>query len=171
MSSIFQKDISKFEKELKKTKRIGKLYSLFTLGIYNNNFNIQKAHDNYIKSKKQYEKFISLQNHSKILNDQLIQTVVLDGIRVSKNTFADFPVLGSENYPDNWEALRKLILVRDNYQCQEESAECKGPLQIHHIIPLSKGGSNDKNNLITLCMYHHSLKHEHMRIRYADLWI
>lgn len=35
----------------------------------------------------------------------------------------------------------------------------RGIIHTHHIIMLSKGGSNDKNNLIKLCPNHHSLIH------------
>jgi CRISPR/Cas system Type II protein with McrA/HNH and RuvC-like nuclease domain len=46
--------------------------------------------------------------------------------------------------------LRKQIFIRDNYTCNY----CKvvgGILEIDHIIPYSKGGSNDINNLTTAC--------------------
>lgn len=46
-------------------------------------------------------------------------------------------------------ALRKSILVRDGYRC----ARClsPGPLDVHHKIPVSEGGSDDPTNLETLC--------------------
>ncbi len=46
--------------------------------------------------------------------------------------------------------LRKEIYIRDNYTCNY----CKttgGRLEIDHIVPYSKGGSNDINNLTTAC--------------------
>ena len=106
---------------------------------------------------------------AKNLDDQLLQYIEIEGARISKNTFSDLPVLGAEGYPKDWENLREIILSRDNYQCQENDAMCTGPLQIHHIIPLSKGGTNRPNNLTTLCMYHHCQKHEHMRMKYENL--
>jgi len=44
---------------------------------------------------------------------------------------------------------RRLIRKRDKHQrCWCGS---KGPLDIHHIVPCHKGGTNDFNNGITLC--------------------
>lgn len=54
---------------------------------------------------------------------------------------------------------REAILNRDNYTCQ-----CCGKkhtlLEVHHIIWRSKGGSDDEDNLITLCHDCHSRVHE-----------
>ena len=50
---------------------------------------------------------------------------------------------------------RMHILKRDNYRCKICGASPKNnehvELQIHHIMPFSKGGLTDDNNLITLC--------------------
>ena len=68
-------------------------------------------------------------------------------------------------YPPDWEARREDVMERDSFQCRE----CNGDkyLQIHHTIPLSKGGTNKINNLITLCEKCHSLKHNHI-FNYSD---
>jgi len=58
--------------------------------------------------------------------------------------------------PPDWNMRRREILIRDNFSC----TECGWPkgfqrrsrqLHIHHIRPLSKGGNNSFDNLITLC--------------------
>ena len=60
-----------------------------------------------------------------------------------------------------WRALRKEVLKRDNYCCQQCGAsqkECEFPLEIHHIIP-PKGNKDlflDANNCITLCKVCHA---------------
>ena len=92
----------------------------------------------------------------------------LDAVRSSPGVvdtlvFSDIPVLNGADYPLDWDNLRDMILTRDNYECTEGDGYCDGPLQIHHIVPLSKGGPNDPDNLTTLCFYHHSLKHSHMQ--------
>jgi len=65
-------------------------------------------------------------------------------------------------YPGNWKDLKSWILRRDTYTCQNCGAQGV-ELHIHHIIPLSKGGSNDPGNLITLCRECHEAVHPHMR--------
>lgn len=52
---------------------------------------------------------------------------------------------------------RKHIYRRDGYTC----VCCGGThyLQVHHYVPRGKGGTNHPHNLVTLCMYCHSLVH------------
>lgn len=52
----------------------------------------------------------------------------------------------------SWPQIRQQVLERDRYTCQ--GRECRGEykvLDVHHKIPLSKGGTDDLENLITLC--------------------
>ena len=49
--------------------------------------------------------------------------------------------------------VRNYVFQRDKFQCQscgKISAQTK--LSIDHIIPLSRGGTNDISNLQTLCL-------------------
>jgi 5-methylcytosine-specific restriction endonuclease McrA len=50
-------------------------------------------------------------------------------------------------------SLRFQILKRDNYRCQMCGVTAKDgtTLEIDHITPVSKGGSNDASNLQALC--------------------
>lgn len=164
--NIFENDLTSAERKLKKAIFWKRILSIITLGTIDNANSVQKAQQKYDECKHQYEKFVSLTNEAKYLDDQLLKEIEIDGIRISYNTFADFKSIGVKGYPINWEELRGLVLTRDNFQCQELDGYCKGPLQIHHILPLSKGGNNDLNNLITLCFYHHACKHEHMKEKY-----
>lgn len=52
---------------------------------------------------------------------------------------------------------RRKIYRRDGYRC----ALCDDPrsLQIHHIIPRGRGGTNLPANLITLCWRCHAIAH------------
>ena len=65
-------------------------------------------------------------------------------------------------YPSNWEELSKAVRDRDGYRC----GHCGSPnlvLHTHHVIPLSRGGSNAMANLMTLCEKCHRSKHPHMK--------
>lgn len=70
--------------------------------------------------------------------------------------------LDSGGYPSNWVELSKTVRVRDEYRCRYCGSTDR-ILHVHHIIPLSKGGSNSFSNLITLCEKCHLRKHPHMR--------
>ncbi|NMX22022.1 hypothetical protein C5S30_06250 [ANME-1 cluster archaeon GoMg4] len=61
-------------------------------------------------------------------------------------------------YPENWDEIRKRIYRRDGWQCQKCGAT-NVQLHAHHIIPLSQGGSNEPDNLITLCKNCHAELH------------
>ena len=63
------------------------------------------------------------------------------------------------------------IIIRDNYTCQEcgitgiiinehgQPIPCNRGLEVHHIIPVSEGGSDHISNLITLCEECHKKQH------------
>jgi hypothetical protein len=50
------------------------------------------------------------------------------------------------------------VLSRDKHTCQ--SCGCSGPMQVHHIHPRSQGGTDQINNLITVCPKCHSKIHK-----------
>ena len=55
---------------------------------------------------------------------------------------------------------REMVLNRDNYTCQYCMGKRKNSkLEVHHIIFRSQGGSDEQDNLITLCGTCHSLLH------------
>lgn len=67
--------------------------------------------------------------------------------------------------------LRHEILDRDGYKCQKDGAtpEKDGvTLQIHHKKFVSQGGSNDPDNLITLCHICHAGEHALARGKAKD---
>jgi hypothetical protein len=49
--------------------------------------------------------------------------------------------------------LYKVVLKRDNYKCVR--CHTKRDLQLHHILPVYKGGPTIEANLITLCSFCH----------------
>jgi len=56
-----------------------------------------------------------------------------------------------ERYPLNWNKLRFAIFKKYNYRCARCGKYSQGNLHLHHIIPLSCGGSNSISNLVPLC--------------------
>lgn len=53
------------------------------------------------------------------------------------------------NY-DTWNALREHVFSRDGHGCVY-CGSVKRPFHLDHVIPLSRGGSSDPNNLVTSC--------------------
>jgi 5-methylcytosine-specific restriction endonuclease McrA len=53
--------------------------------------------------------------------------------------------------------IRSQVLLRDNFRCQE--CNFYKHLEVHHIVPRSKGGTDDPSNLVTLCQRCHAKKH------------
>lgn len=70
--------------------------------------------------------------------------------------------LSGKRSPTFWPLYREECLKRDNYECRECGAEDQPgrfPLEVHHITPLYRGGTNQLENLITLCHKCHMAQH------------
>ena len=57
-------------------------------------------------------------------------------------------------YPPDWLERRSICLERDTYKCRICQKEID--LNVHHVIPVSRGGRHSLQNLITLCRDCHS---------------
>lgn len=66
------------------------------------------------------------------------------------------------NKPE-WETLRQLVLEQDRYRCRICNAYPKEK-HVHHIVPISKFGSNHPNNLVTLCYRCHDRVHPDIKV-------
>jgi 5-methylcytosine-specific restriction endonuclease McrA len=64
-------------------------------------------------------------------------------------------------YPNNWNQLSEAVKHRDGHKCTDCGASGV-ELHVHHVVPLSKGGTNDLDNLATLCSMCHSMIHPRM---------
>lgn len=62
-----------------------------------------------------------------------------------------------ESHAANWQEIRKTVLKRNNYTCQECGFVCSSHQEVHHI----NGDHNDNRleNLETLCTYCHGTQH------------
>ena len=58
----------------------------------------------------------------------------------------------------NWERRRLTALDRDGWRCRKCGRA--GRLEVHHRQPLKDGGSNDLENLLTLCVSCHKAAHK-----------
>ena len=64
-------------------------------------------------------------------------------------------------YTSAWDKLRKWFLTNNPlcYDCLERGEVTPGKV-VHHIKPKSEGGSDDTENLMTLCHRCHNVRHE-----------
>ena len=56
------------------------------------------------------------------------------------------------------ESLKRFLLKKANYRCQYPGCNQSHYLQIDHIHPVRKGGSNKQENLQILCASHNQFK-------------
>ena len=75
-------------------------------------------------------------------------------------------------YPENWAEIKADIKKRDGYMCRKKGCYKPGKkiggdvdLEVHHIKSLSKGGTNDYSNLVTVCTECHEKLHPHYKKR------
>lgn len=76
--------------------------------------------------------------------------------------------------PRAWAVIRERVLDRDEHQCQAREAGCIGvATEVHHIIPQYAGGTDDDENLQSLCSECHARQtsrqaHERALVRKAE---
>lgn len=66
-------------------------------------------------------------------------------------------------YTDNWFEISAAVKRRDGYCCRKCGSD--EDLEVHHIIPVSKGGTNSQANLITLCHRCHKRQPRHGHLK------
>ncbi len=69
-------------------------------------------------------------------------------------------------YPPFWKYLRSVVISRDYNRCQVTGCPSRLELHVHHMRPVSEGGTHSPDNLVSLCDFHHALEPEkgHERI-------
>lgn len=69
----------------------------------------------------------------------------------------------SNGVKNDWWDIRRKVFTRDNHKC----FYCGQPAsEVHHLIPLSKGGTTTMSNLIAICETCHNRQHYHLRNRH-----
>lgn len=56
--------------------------------------------------------------------------------------------------------VRREVMARDRHRCRTPGCGRTNFLEVHHIVPRSRGGNNVPENLTTLCGSCHRLRHE-----------
>ncbi|MBM4129992.1 HNH endonuclease [bacterium] len=57
-------------------------------------------------------------------------------------------------------AVRARVLARDRHRCATPGCGSARFLEVHHVVPRSRGGTNEAANLVTLCSRCHGFVHE-----------
>jgi len=70
-------------------------------------------------------------------------------------------IQSNENLLVNWDEIKAQVKARDGNKCSKCGSTRN--LHIHHIISVSKGGTNDISNLQIVCKNCHKLLHPRMR--------
>jgi 5-methylcytosine-specific restriction endonuclease McrA len=82
---------------------------------------------------------------------------------IAHTTFtASAPVFATRRMSNTgWKKQRMRVLVRDNFLCQAAgcAANRLSLLTIHHIVQRAAGGSDNLDNLITVCRHCHEQLH------------
>ncbi|WP_080971287.1 HNH endonuclease signature motif containing protein [Haemophilus parainfluenzae] len=70
-------------------------------------------------------------------------------------------------YGAQWRKIRSIVLVRDNYLCQEclKQGRFVTATTVDHITPKAHGGSDDLTNLQSLCNSCHKFKTARERLK------
>jgi len=71
-----------------------------------------------------------------------------------------------------WRQLRQVVYCRDHGLCMYcSTAVALHECHIHHVQPLSQGGTNHPSNLKTVCVRCHKERHPHMKTKAEALRI
>ncbi|MFH1842331.1 MAG: HNH endonuclease [bacterium] len=89
--------------------------------------------------------------------DRRLSPAVLSAIECDARIW----VPGKPNRASIPPATRRAVLTRDGYRCQAPGCEKARFLEVHHRLPRQQGGSNQPENLITLCSGCHRQAHAH----------
>lgn len=141
------------------SKTWGAIARLLTLGLWGNQRAIDFRRIEYEEAHATAMRFDAIIHR----HENIELSSDLEGVRFSASGPLSIERGEVADYGPDWNILSTATLMRDNHECQEQNGYCSGPLQAHHKIPLSRGGANALSNLVTLCKYHHSQKHDHMR--------
>src|SRR5688572_27470396 len=85
--------------------------------------------------------------------------------KMGKTKRADSPIFSSRRKSPRFipASLKHQVTLRDRGRCTKQVNGTRCPqtrwLDVHHVVPLSQGGKNELENLVTLCSGHHRMTH------------
>jgi len=101
---------------------------------------------------KKINRFALFGRPSVIINTMLIFLDEIDEHTVMPEDMKS-QIIGSDGRRTSISLKKRIfVLERDNYTCRKCGRKAsEGRLEVDHIIPVSKGGTDELNNLQTLC--------------------
>lgn len=139
--------------EAKELKMDIKKYNLYQEKIYNDNkINIDTNFNVVIYINYQSKKGLVKEKKYKKYNDKEFSNIINEYLVLKKNDRL-FEIISRVERSKMSESLRYDVFKRDNFKCSICGLSAKDgvKLQVDHIIPISKGGKTEIENLQTLC--------------------
>ena len=67
--------------------------------------------------------------------------------------------MSAGHHTPEWPRLRRRVLIRDRHTCQDCKRQGLRRVEVHHLVHLRDGGTDDMENLILLCYDCHRKRH------------
>lgn len=90
-----------------------------------------------------------------------VRTSTKTGVaRIKRDTYATHNGMSKKN---SWWEIRAQVWKRDNGKCVDHKrrGQIVAATEVHHLIPLSRGGTTTMGNLACLCDTCHERRHPH----------
>ena len=95
------------------------------------------------------------------ISETIIETASFDAHALKNPEVLNNPLLYQQGINFGYANTKAYILHRDNYKCQNKGCKTKSKqLHVHHIIYKENGGSDEQENLITVCKPCHKGIHD-----------
>jgi 5-methylcytosine-specific restriction protein A len=103
----------------------------------------------------------------KIISQKMMGNQYSKGIRPKNYIDGRSKTMGPGRYGDDWDKIRYMVYLRDNFTCQRCGILGKS-LDVHHKKPFLQGGLNTLDNLISLCRSCHMKEEKNLLLSRED---